>query len=170
VTGRNSKAERAYQNTVDEALRMFGCVTKHDYPLLTRHMTWRTGTTLPGWPDLFAFHPRRWLLFVEVKVPPNGLEDEQLACLSLAAAVPCARVWVVTPDDPPWPVLQGWMREPKSAPAVHGFEPHPDPRRLLAEAERRRAQRRADRTAAKLARTPSRRGSPGRTPDTLPGL
>ena len=163
---RPSKAERAYQATVIDALRLRGCIVKHDYPLMTRGGEWRTGSTLPGWPDLFAFHPKRWNLLIEIKVPPNRLEPEQRAVLSRAAEIPCNRAWCIRPDDPDWATLMEWVRSPKDAPAVYGFEPHPDPVRLLAEAELRREQRRVDRAASGL-RSRSRRPRPA---GTLPGL
>lgn len=166
MTKRNPTPEKAFQDTVDGLLRMFGCVTKHDYPLLTKHGVYRTGTTLRGWPDLFAFHPRRWVLAIEVKAEHGVLDPEQLACLSLFAEIPCARAWVVSPVDPEWTDLQGWVRRPRDAPRVYGFEPAENPRRALVEAQEWRAQRRAE---ARL-RRPSGRGSRGRRRDTLPGL
>jgi hypothetical protein len=160
MTGPKPQAELAFQHTVDEALRLRGCVTMHCYPLMTRH-GWRTGTTLAGWPDLYAFYPAGWALFIEVKRPPNKLEAEQRAVLSLAARQPQARVWVVTPDDPPWETLLDWIKDPEAAPPVYGFEPVDDPRRELAVAELRRQQRKPVRRGARRDSTPA---------GTLPGL
>jgi hypothetical protein len=162
VTGRRPQAETAFQHTVDEALRLRGCVTNHVYPLMTKH-GWRTGTTQPGWPDLFAFHPAGWHLLIEVKVPPNRLEDEQLAVLTAGCRAPNAVSWMVTPDDPDWSTLMGWITDPSTAPKVYGFDPHPDPMRLLAEADLRRQRRKTARAVAAL------RGGRRRV-DALPGM
>lgn len=160
MTGRQSQAHEAFQRTVEQALQLRGCVTNHVYPLRTRD-GWRTAHTLQGWPDLTAFHPKRWMLAVEVKVPPDTLKTEQRAVLSLWAEIPCARAWVVKPNDPPWSTFLEWLANPKDAPQVYGFELADDPRRLLAEAELARQRRKA----ARFKRT--RRESNGRRGDAL---
>jgi hypothetical protein len=114
-------AEKAYQDTLVGLLEMFGYVTEHSYPLMTKQGFWRTGSTLKGKPDLIAVRPPR-LLAIEVKVPPNRIEPEQRCVLSLYAAIPCARAWLVTPTDPPWADLQQWVRHPRAAPVAYGFE------------------------------------------------
>lgn len=163
MTGRSSQAHQDFQHTITQALQLRGCVVQHVYPLRTKD-GWRTGTTLSGWTDLFAFHPKHWALFIEVKVPPDSLKDDQRAVLSLAAAIPCARAWVVKPNDPDWATFLEWVRAPKDAPAVYGFEPVTDPLRTLAEAELARERRKAAR------RFRTRRGPYARAGGQLPGL
>lgn len=161
MTKRNLQLEREWQRTVIGLLELFGCVVERVYPLRTQH-GWRSGCTLKGRADLVAYHPRYWILHLETKGEHTRLEPEQAACLSLAAQTPCVRAWVVRPDDPPWADLQQWVRRPKLAPPIYGFEPVPDPRRELVRLARTRA---AARQSKRLMR-----GLSGPTPDTLPGL
>lgn len=144
--------EREFQNTLVSLLEMFGYVTEHTYPLLTKQGFWRTGSTLKGKPDLIALRPPR-LLAIEVKGPTGRLEPAQRAVLSIYAAVPSARAWVVTPTDPPWADVQAWVRRPKDAPAAWGFDPLPfvEARALLDKVQRERKPR-------------SKRGSRGAQP------
>lgn len=125
--------ERDWQVTLVAALEVFGYVVEHTYPLLTRprngQPVWRTGSTLKGKPDLIALRPPR-LLAIECKTDVGRLDPHQRAVLSLYAAVPCARAWVLRPGDD-WAAIQQWMRRPKLAPAVYGFELMP-----VAEAQR----------------------------------
>lgn len=113
--------EKEWQATLVAALEVFGYVVAHTYPLLTKQGFWRTGCTLKGQPDLIALRPPR-LLAIEVKADRGRLEGAQRAVLSLYAEVPNARAWVLRPRDP-WPDIQAWMRDPKSAPRVYGFDP-----------------------------------------------
>lgn len=149
--------EKDYQNTLVGLLEMFGYVTEHSYPLLTKQGFWRTGSTLKGKPDLIALRAPR-LLAIEVKVPPNRIEPEQRCVLSLYAAIPCARAWLVTPTDPPWADLQAWVRHPKDAPVAHGFDVM-DPLEARAELKRLAKERNVSKR--------SKRGSRG-APRSLP--
>ncbi len=112
--------ERDWQATLVATLEVFGYVVEHTYPLRTQH-GWRTGSTLVGKPDLVALRPPR-LLAIECKTAKGRLTREQIAVLSLYSMVPCARAWVLRPTDP-WPDIQEWLRRPKFAPDVYGFEP-----------------------------------------------
>lgn len=114
--------ERDWQATLVAALEVFGYVVEHTYPLRTQH-GWRTGSTLPGKPDLIAVRPPR-MLAIECKTDKGRLTQQQVAVLSLYSLVPCCRAWVLRPSDP-WPDIQEWLRRPKQAPAVYGFEPMP---------------------------------------------
>ncbi len=59
------------------------------------------GTT-PGWPDVVLIHPPD-MLFVELKVPPNGATKAQLDML--AKIRQCGgRTYLWTPDD--WPEIK----------------------------------------------------------------
>lgn len=134
--------EKDFQRTLVATLEVFGYVVEHTYPLRTQH-GWRTGSTLVGKPDLIAVRPPR-LLAIECKSDVGRADPEQIAVLSLYAAVPCARAWVLRPRDP-WDDVVSWLRRPKLAPAVYGFEAvePAEARRLLADAARKRAERRA---------------------------
>jgi hypothetical protein len=151
VTRRNRTPEREFQRTLVQVLEAFGWEVNHTYPLMTKH-GWRTGTTAVGWPDLTALREPR-ILAIEVKGDHTPVEPAQLAWLSLFATVPCARAWVLRPAVPAWPLVQAWIRRPKTAPRSFGFDPMPAPeaRALLAKvradkkaARARRRQRRAE--------------------------
>jgi hypothetical protein len=138
-------SEREFQDTLVGVLELFGYVVEHTYPLLTRPKSgqpvWRTGSTLKGKPDLIAVRPPR-LLAIEVKTEVGRPSPEQVAVLSMYSEVPCARAWLVTPDDPPWADVQAWIRQPQPAPRTHGFEPMGREEYLrVIDASRRRKQR-----------------------------
>jgi hypothetical protein len=141
VTKANPTPEREFQKTLVGVLELFGYQVNHTYPLRTEH-GWRTGTTAIGWPDLTAVRPPR-LLVIEVKGEHTPLEEAQRAWLSLFAGIPCARAWVLRPTDPPWPDVQAWIRRPKEAPRVYGFDLTPDPLLALANVRAEKARRRA---------------------------
>lgn len=113
--------EKEWQATLVAALEAFGYVVEHTYPLRTQH-GWRTGSTLKGKPDLIAVRPPR-LLAIECKNEAYKPTPEQVAVLSLYALVPCARSWILRPNDPSWADVQAWLHRPKLAPAAYGFEP-----------------------------------------------
>lgn len=128
MTKANLTREKDFQGTLVSTLEMFGYVAEHTYPLRTQH-GWRTGSTLKGKPDLIAVRPPR-LLAIEVKGENTALEEPQRAVLSLYAAIPCARAWVIRPHDPPWALVQRWIQRPNPpegagdpAPRTYGFEP-----------------------------------------------
>jgi hypothetical protein len=145
VTKANLTREKDFQQTLVDALEMFGYVVEHTYPLMTKQGFWRTGSTLKGKPDLIAVRPPR-LLAIEVKGENTALEEPQRAVLSLYAEIPCARSWVIRPQDPPWPLVQRWIQRPnppegegEPAPRTYGFEPMDvaDARRFLLSKARR---------------------------------
>lgn len=148
-------SERDFQNTLVSLLEMFGFVTEHTFPLMTRpkggRPVWRTGSTLKGKPDLIALRPPR-LLAIEVKSETGRLEPEQRAVLSLYAAIPSARAWVISPHDPPWEDVQAWIRRPGPAPKAHGFEVM-DPVEARAELARLAKARQAERQSRRGSRT-----------------
>jgi hypothetical protein len=114
--------ESEFQTTLTETLELLGYQTCHVYPLMTKH-GWRSGTTAKGWPDVIAVRPPR-MLAIEVKGSGRyNFPDEQRAWLSLFSLIPSCRAWLVNPRDPAWDTLYGWMRRPKLAPAVYGFDP-----------------------------------------------
>lgn len=122
MTRKASVGEKEWQATLVAALEVFGYVVEHTYPLRTQH-GWRTGSTLKGKPDLIAVRPPR-LLAIECKTEVGRLDPDQRAVLSLYAEIPSARAWVLRPTDP-WDDIQAWLRRPRHAPSVYGFEPMP---------------------------------------------
>lgn len=118
--------ERAWQTTIVETLELFGYAVSHTFPLRTKD-GWRTPTISPGWPDLIAVRAPR-LLAIECKtdVAPKAIPLAQRAWLSAFASVPCARAWVLRPRDD-WPTIVEWVRHPKDAPRIYGFDPVDDP-------------------------------------------
>lgn len=146
MTKANLTREKDFQQTLVDTLELFGYVVEHTYPLRTQH-GWRTGSTLKGKPDLIAVRPPR-VLAIEVKGENTPLEEPQRAVLSLYVEVPCARAWVIRPQDPPWPLVQRWIQRPnppadvgEPAPRYYGFEPMDveDARRYLLSKGRRGA-------------------------------
>lgn len=132
-------SEKEWQATLVAALEVFGYVVEHTYPLMTKQGFWRTGSTLKGKPDLIAVRPPR-LLAIECKVRREKPTAEQVAVLSLYSRIPCARAWVLHDADD-WTTIQAWLRRPKLAPAVFGFEPissDAECRRVIADAGRRK--------------------------------
>lgn len=148
MTKANPTPERQFQKTLVDVLELFGYQVNHTFPLRTSQ-GWRTGTTAIGWPDLTALRPPR-MLAIEVKGEYTPLEEPQRAWLSLHALIPCARAWVIRPQDPPWPDVQAWIREPYPAPQAYGFEPldHREAVAVLNRARRTRAQRRRSKRPA----------------------
>lgn len=134
---RTQVSERDWQNTLVQALETFGYVVEHTYPLMTKHGVYRTGSTLKGKPDLIAIRPPR-LLAIECKNDRYKPTREQIAVLSLYAQVPCARAWVLRPRDD-WDTIVSWLRRPKAAPTVYGFElmPQLDAFRVVASTRQR---------------------------------
>lgn len=115
--------ERNYQDTVVELLHVFGYAVDHTYPLQTKHGFYRTPSTMKGKPDLTALRPPR-VLAIEIKTDRGRATTEQVACLTVWSEIPCARAWLLRPRDD-WDTLVGWVRSPKHAPRVYGFDPIP---------------------------------------------
>lgn len=136
-----TNAEKAFQTTLVQTLELFGYEGVHVFPLMDRRGVWRTPTTSPGWPDLVFVRPPR-LLAIEVKVEGVTVPPHQRAWLTLFSQVPCARAWVVRPNDPNWADLQRWIRRPADAPNEYGFKPVDDPIQVLAEHRRKKRTRR----------------------------
>lgn len=146
-----ARPERDWQDTLVGAAEMFGYVSEHTYPLLTKGGFYRTGSTLKGKPDLVLLRPPR-LLVIECKVTtaPSAVKPEQRAVLSLYSRVPCARAWVLRPSDP-WDDIVAWLRRPATAPAAFGFEvieSDVECRLVIKQAEKRKAKRAGKRSAA----------------------
>ena len=111
--------ERAFQQVVVVLLVAHRDVVDHTYPLRTSS-GWRTGSTLKGKPDLLALRPP-WLLAIELKAQGGTLAEVQRAVLSVFAALPMTRAWVLK-ETAPTRMLTTWIADPEAAPATHGFE------------------------------------------------
>lgn len=148
--------ERAWQQTVVELAETLRYVTNHTYPLRTSS-GWRTGTTLVGQPDLVALRPP-WCLAIELKAGAEKPTPEQVCVLSLYAALPAGRAWVLS-DRAPMAMVHRWLVDPEAAPVHHGFEPI-SPEEARVELGRLKA--------ARLLRKRSRRGSTTAVPGQLP--
>lgn len=124
--------ERNWQDTLVDLLHVFGYAVDHTYPLQTRQGIWRTPSTMKGKPDLTALRPPR-VLAIECKTDRGKPTTEQRACLTVWAAIPCARAWLLRPSDD-WDTIVAWVRRPSVAPLVYGFDPMdlPEARRILA--------------------------------------
>ena len=134
-------AEKQFQNTIVELLGMFGYEGTHVFPLRDQYGVFRTPTTAPGWPDLVYLRPPRQLA-IEVKLDGVTVPKHQRAWLTMFGGVPCCRAWVIRPSNPRWETFVEWVRHPKEAPQMYGFEPVEDPSKVLAEHKRKkRAQR-----------------------------
>ena len=137
---RRPTPEKAFQaRLVTEGLHPRGWVENRIFPLRTDDGSWRTGSTLKGWPDIFAFRAKRFLA-IEVKAEDGRLRPDQLAVLSLLAQIPVARVWVLDPTAD-WDTVMGWLDVPRDAPPVFGFDPMDplDAYRVVAPASARKA-------------------------------
>lgn len=113
-------SERDWQKTLVVLLETLGWHVNHVFPLQTKH-GWRTGTTASGWPDLVALRGP-WLVAIEVKSDKGKAEPDQLIWLQRFALLPCARSWILRPADSVQAVAR-WLRDPESAPRVHGWQP-----------------------------------------------
>ena len=146
--------ERAFQQAFVALLEAHRYVVDHTYPLRTSGGQWRTGSTLKGKPDLLALRPP-WMLAIELKAKGGTLAEVQRAVLSVFAAMPQARAWVLY-ETAPTRMLTTWIAEPEAAPATHGFEVMDlvEARRVIA--------------ASRLRRRRSGRGSRGEASGQLP--
>lgn len=115
--------EKRYQATIIESLELLGWEVQHVFPLLTKRGGWKTGTTSSGWPDLVC-HRGEWIAAIEIKVPPNTVEDAQRAWLMRFERAHCP-AWVLRPDDP-WELVADWFAHPWDAPVAYGWEPLPE--------------------------------------------
>jgi len=117
--------EKDWQATVIEALELHGYLVNHVRPMLTKQGIWKTGTSLPGWPDLTAIGRGRHLgfvLFIELKGPRTPVTPEQVTVLRELSFVEGARCWLLRPlegDD--WESFTRWLACPKEAPRRVGF-------------------------------------------------
>lgn len=93
-------AEREFQSWITRSARKVGWTVSHTYRAQLKDGTWRTTTTLPGWPDLTLIRPGA-LMFFEVKGPTGSASPEQIDTLALLASVPGVIAAVVRPSEAP---------------------------------------------------------------------
>lgn len=117
---RRPSPEKEFQQRLVALLHAHGYVVEHTYKLRCEDGSWRTGNTLKGKPDLTAWRPPR-VLAIELKASGGRVRPEQQACLSWFAGIPNARALVLSPDDD-WEQITDWVRVPKDAPRVYGFD------------------------------------------------
>lgn len=90
--------EAQWQEQVTTLMRYLGWTFLHVRKSIGKGKRWQTTTNLVGWPDLFAWHPTRGFVAVELKVGKNVATPEQTALLySLRTAG--ARTMVAYPED-----------------------------------------------------------------------
>lgn len=77
---------------------MLGWQHLHVRRTIGRGGKWTTSTNVIGWPDIFAWHPRRGFAGVELKVGRDKATAEQLAVLAELHAAG-ARTMVAYPAD-----------------------------------------------------------------------
>lgn len=87
-----------WQASVVDLLHYLGYQHLHVRRTIGRGKKWVTATNVIGWPDLFAWHPHRGFVGLELKVGDDKPTPEQTAVLlSLEAAG--ARCMVAYPHD-----------------------------------------------------------------------
>lgn len=111
-------SERDFQRRVERLLVLYGYVFSHTHALRTTD-GWRTPGT-PGWPDLVALRPPR-IIAIECKQPREKPTPKQRAWLTLFSQIPCARTWLLRPTDD-IAMVENWLRRPKLAPDIYGFD------------------------------------------------
>ncbi len=72
------------QEQIIQLAHLLGWRHLHVRRTVGRGKKWVTSTNLPGWPDLFFWHPsgRTGPRAIEVKIPPDTLKDDQRAVLA----------------------------------------------------------------------------------------
>jgi len=104
--------ENEFQEQVIELAHMQGWRHLHVRRTIGKGNRWVTATNLKGWPDLVLMRPPDGLLFIELKVPPNGPSAEQQEMLNYLSGFPFAEAGIWTPDD--WPVIELALRRRKT--------------------------------------------------------
>ena len=90
--------EAEWQQQVVELLGYLGWKHLHVRRSIGKGRQWATTTSRVGWPDLFAWHPTRGFVAIELKVGNGKLTTEQREVLD-ELAVAGARVMVAWPSD-----------------------------------------------------------------------
>ena len=122
----NRVTEKEYLGQVTDLLTVLGWRHQHLYPLQTAKQGWRTGCTSPGFPDLLCVR-QTYLVAAELKGysargDAGRLDPAQARWLEAFAAIPTGRAWLLRPTDPPFATLVEWLRNPREAPKVYGWQ------------------------------------------------
>lgn len=101
------RTEKELQQRVTKLAKEFGWLVNHIYRAKLEDGTWRTTTTLVGFPDLELIHPA-WgrVMWLELKGPTGRSSPEQTKVIGAMQAVAAnargvAHAYVVKPAD--WP-------------------------------------------------------------------
>lgn len=81
-----------FQGQLVEFATMMGWHHLHVRRTIGKGHKWVTGTNIKGWPDLMLMRPPTEVIIAELKIPPDGLSDDQ-------------KLVIGTPEEP------GWLRE-----------------------------------------------------------
>lgn len=80
--------EAEFQAAIVQAARRRGWVVNHTYRAKLADGTWRTTTTVRGWPDLTLIHPDQGrIVFLEVKKHRGDRDPDQLRTIALLQRV-----------------------------------------------------------------------------------
>lgn len=92
MTGASDEA--TFQTQVVKTAKKLGWSHLHIRRTRGSRGEWTTSTNLPGWPDLFLWHPTHGVIAAELKSATGKIRPEQETVLeSLAAAGVDTRVW-----------------------------------------------------------------------------
>lgn len=101
------RTERELQQRIQALAKEFGWLCNHTYRARLDDGTWRTTTTLKGWPDLELIHGA-WgrVMWLEVKGPKGRSSPDQVRVMGALQAVAAAsggtaHAYVVQPVDFP---------------------------------------------------------------------
>lgn len=103
------KSERELQQRIQKVGKEWGWLVNHTYRARLEDGTWRTTTTLKGFPDLELIHPA-WgrVMWLEVKGPNGRSSPDQRRVMAALQAVMqnsggMAHAYVVKPAE--WPLV-----------------------------------------------------------------
>jgi VRR-NUC domain len=115
---RRDISEKAFQKAIENALDREGWWWMHVRAMRTPDGRWLTGTSKPGFPDLFAVRPG-FILGLEVKARNGHLKPDQRECLT-ELYEGGALAWVCRPNHD-WEELARWIHDPATAPRKSGW-------------------------------------------------
>lgn len=99
--------EADFQRQVLDLAHYLGWRSNHVRKSTVRQGKWATSTSCVGWPDLTLWHPRRGIIFVELKAEKGRVSPAQHEVLeSLAAAG--GRTFTWQPKD--WPEIEAVLK------------------------------------------------------------
>lgn len=130
-------SEKQFEGLVVSTARRYGWKRMHVNRSKVRNgdgtYRWVTNTSVPGWPDEFLFHPRGFILVLELKKEDGQLSDDQRTTLQhlqvaadrcAAAGIPRVfRAYCARPSD--WPAVERMLAAPMRANPVSVREEGP---------------------------------------------